>query len=414
MKKLLATGTHRVAVDAPSLDLRTAAPFQGFVDAENQGTIALIQVLEQQHEQDAGRRTGRPYRPVEHLMVAGVVEVVAAAHDAQRRGHGALARGQYRPEQQHLGFPPSLPSAPTGGRVAKQRCEGNEYGYNDIGQGEHGWAFLWKVGSGQLTLSLCFSKLCLKSSFGATDTEKTFTFAATNDSEDDDGKSVKLGFGTLPTGVSDGTNTETTVNITDSDVPTVIVCFEETSYTALEGGSVAVKVKLSADPERSETVPPDRIEQGGATSADYSEVPENVTFASGDTGKTFTFSAVSDTVDDDDQSEKLGFGTLATGVNPGTKDETMVSITDDDYPANVSSSFGAATYTAAEGSMALEQVTELYSRVYVGRQTYQTGGLGKAVWPRPGLHMANAQGKQTPSTSPSRTRRQALVRGCTR
>ena len=149
-------GTHRIAVDAQGFDFRTAAPFQGFVDAENQGTIALIQVLEQQHEQDAGRRTGRPYRPVEHLMVAGVVEVVAAAHDAQRRGHGALARGQYRPEQQHLGFPP--------GRVGKQRCEGNEYGYNDIGQGEHGWAFLWKVGSGQLTLSLCFSKLCVKSS----------------------------------------------------------------------------------------------------------------------------------------------------------------------------------------------------------------------------------------------------------
>ena len=166
-----------------------------------------------------------------------------------------------------------------------------------------------------------------------------------------------MGFATLPTGVSDGTNTETTVNITDSDVPTVIVCFEETSYTALEGGSVAVKVKLSADPERSETVPPDRIEQGGASSADYSEVPENGTFASGDTGKTFTISAVSDTVDDDDQSEKLGFGTLPTGVNPGTKDETMVSITDDDYPANVSGSFGAATYTAAEGSMALVKLT---------------------------------------------------------
>ena len=61
-------------------------------------------------------------------MIAGVVEVVAAAHDAQRRGHGALARGQYRADQQDLGFQPGLPSAPTGGRVAKQRGEGMEYG----------------------------------------------------------------------------------------------------------------------------------------------------------------------------------------------------------------------------------------------------------------------------------------------
>ena len=120
LDQLLATGTHRVAVDAPSLDLRAAAPFQSFVDAEHQRTISLVQVLEQQHEQDASRLAGRPHRPIEHLMIAGVVEVVAAAHDAQRRGHGALARGQYRADQQDLGFQP--------GRVAKQRGEGMEYG----------------------------------------------------------------------------------------------------------------------------------------------------------------------------------------------------------------------------------------------------------------------------------------------
>ena len=53
-------------------------------------------------------------------MVAGVVAVVAAAHDAPRRSHGALAWGQYRADQQDLGF--QL------GRVAKQRGEGMEYG----------------------------------------------------------------------------------------------------------------------------------------------------------------------------------------------------------------------------------------------------------------------------------------------
>ena len=55
--------------------------------------------------QDASRLTGRPHRPIEHLMIAGVGALVAAAHDAQRR-HGALARGQYRADQQHLSFPP--------------------------------------------------------------------------------------------------------------------------------------------------------------------------------------------------------------------------------------------------------------------------------------------------------------------
>ena len=158
LDQLLATGTHRVAVDAPRLDFGAATPFKGLVDAEHRRALAAVQVLEQQRQQDAGRRTGRPHRPVEHLMVAGVVPLVATSHDAQCCRHGALARGQDRTHQQHLGFPP--------GWVGKQRCEGNEYGYNDIGQGEHGWAFLWKVGSGQLTLSLYFSKLCVKSSEG--------------------------------------------------------------------------------------------------------------------------------------------------------------------------------------------------------------------------------------------------------
>ena len=97
-------GTHRIAVDAQGFDFRAAAPFQGFVDAEDQRTIALIQVLEQQHEQDASRLAGRPHRPVEHLMVAGVVEVVAAAHDAQRRGHGALAGASIAPASRIWAF----------------------------------------------------------------------------------------------------------------------------------------------------------------------------------------------------------------------------------------------------------------------------------------------------------------------
>ena len=66
-------------------------------------------------------------------MVAGVIAVIAAAHDPQGRGHGALTRGQDRAHQQYLGFPPGL--------VGKQRGEGNEYGYNGIGQGKHSWAF---------------------------------------------------------------------------------------------------------------------------------------------------------------------------------------------------------------------------------------------------------------------------------
>ena len=132
--------------------------------------------------------------------------------------------------------------------------------------------------------------------FSSTDTEKEFTFSATADDVDDDGESVKLGFGSpLPTGVTEGSTNETVVSITDNDDPSVTVSFEQGTYTVAEGGTVAVKVKLSADPERTVTIPITKDNQDGASSGDYSGVPTTVTFNSGDTEKEFTFSATQDT-----------------------------------------------------------------------------------------------------------------------
>ena len=70
-----------------------------------------------------------------------------------------------------------------------------------------------------------------------------------------------------------GSTNETTVSITDDDVPSVTVSFEQDSYTVAEGNSVTVKVKLSADPERTVTIPITKTNQGGASISDYS-VPE--------------------------------------------------------------------------------------------------------------------------------------------
>ena len=90
---------------------------------------------------------------------------------------------------------------------------------------------------------------------------------------------------------------------------------------------------LSADPERTVTIPLTKTNQGGASASDYN-VPTNVVFNDGDTEKEFTFSATEDDVDDDGESVLLGFGNpLPTGVTKGSTDETIVSITDDDHPS---------------------------------------------------------------------------------
>ena len=196
--------------------------------------------------------------------------------------------------------------------------------------------------------------------FNSGDTSKTFTFSATADTIDDDGESVDLGFGTLPTGVTAGTASTASVSITDDDVPSVSVNFGSATYsvdetdnpttTDVNESEVIVTVTLSADPERTVTIPITKTEQGGATSADYSGVPASVVFNSGETSKTFKFAATADTVDDDDESVKLTFGTMPEGVSAGTTDETTISIDDDDLPADVDVTYEQVSYTVAEGS----------------------------------------------------------------
>ena len=58
--------------------------------------------------------------------------------------------------------------------------------------------------------------------FDTGETTKDITFAATDDSEDDDGESVKLTFGTLPDRVTAGAQDETVVSIDDDDAPTSV------------------------------------------------------------------------------------------------------------------------------------------------------------------------------------------------
>ena len=176
--------------------------------------------------------------------------------------------------------------------------------------------------------------------FDAGVTSRTITFSATADSDNDDGESILLDFGTLPAGVSEGATDQTTVSITDDDVPAVTVSFGSGDYTAAEGGSVDVAVTLSADPERTVVILHHAHQPGRRElDADYT-VPATVTFDAGETSKTVRFSATQDTDNDDDESVLLDFGTLPAGVSEGATDQTTVTITDDDVPS-VTVSFGS-------------------------------------------------------------------------
>ncbi len=112
----------------------------------------------------------------------------------------------------------------------------------------------------------------------------------------------------------------------------VQVSFDSSAYALDEGAKATVTVSLDQDPGRTVTIPLTTTHLTGATEADYSWVPDDITFKSGETEKTFEFRANPDRVEDDGEAVRLGFGsTLPADVSTGSISETTVSIADVSY-----------------------------------------------------------------------------------
>ena len=185
--------------------------------------------------------------------------------------------------------------------------------------------------------------------FESEETSKSISFAAVDDSEDDDDERVTIELGALPNRVREGAPGETTVAIVDNDVPRISVTFVQSTYTVREGTGENIRVTLSGVPERTVEIPLTVVERGGATSSDYAGVPGSVTFNSRETEQTIAFVASDDGEDDDGESVRLSLGALPERVTAGAITRTDIGITDDDLP-EVSVSFEESDYEVIEGN----------------------------------------------------------------
>ena len=109
------------------------------------------------------------------------------------------------------------------------------------------------------------------------------------------------------------------------------VNFDAARYNATEGGLNAI-VTVVLDAAREEPVEILLTVEGrsGATSDDWSGVPSALTFGAFETRKTFTLVAEDDTVEDDGEMVRLGFGTLPEGFFAGFPATADVTLIDDD------------------------------------------------------------------------------------
>ena len=156
---------------------------------------------------------------------------------------------------------------------------------------------------------------------------QTVTVSGVDDPDSTD-ESVTVSLSAMNGGYS-GRGATVTVNVVDDDgLRSVSVSFGQTSYRVSEGSEVDVEVRFSEPPQRAVQVPITATGEGGATTSDYSGVPASVTFGASDTGKSFTFSALSDSAEDDGEAVELGFGSMPEGVTAGSPARATVTIDD--------------------------------------------------------------------------------------
>ena len=112
----------------------------------------------------------------------------------------------------------------------------------------------------------------------------------------------------------------------------VAVSFGSASASITEGGSATVTLTLATAPAAGTTVtvPITATRGTGLGATEYSGVPASVTFAAGDTSKSFTVTAADDTLDEPDEELTLELGTLPDGYVAGTNSELVITVVDDD------------------------------------------------------------------------------------
>ena len=133
---------------------------------------------------------------------------------------------------------------------------------------------------------------------------------------------------------SHGNTLETTTSILDDEVPpTPVATLSVASYAIAEGDSLDVTVALDRDPVGEGEVVVPLVASGvrGGNAADWSGIPQGLTFGNGAArSQTFAITATDDAEDDDGEGLVLRFGQMPAGVVAGDPSRVTVYIADND------------------------------------------------------------------------------------
>ena len=124
-------GAYRVAINAFGCDALTPSALNRVVNAQHNGS-GRHENVEQQSQQHTRCSPGAPFGTVEHAMAVDEPSLVHQAHDAQKAGHGMLARRQDGTGQQSFSVPPTPLKEQRRKRQDHRGEAGRQAGHGDV------------------------------------------------------------------------------------------------------------------------------------------------------------------------------------------------------------------------------------------------------------------------------------------
>ncbi|NET00251.1 MAG: DUF4114 domain-containing protein [Sphaerospermopsis sp. SIO1G1] len=171
--------------------------------------------------------------------------------------------------------------------------------------------------------------------FAQGETEKTFTVQTTANSlfESDETFTVELTNATGGAEIDDTQNTATGTINNDDPVPV----FSIASATATEGSDLVFTVTRTGDAESEQAVDVSTSIDSGETAEaeDFTATPETLTFAQGETEKTFTVQTTQDFLVEEDEKFTVSLNSATNGATISSTNGTAEgTINDNDVPFN--------------------------------------------------------------------------------
>ena len=196
----------------------------------------------------------------------------------------------------------------------------------------------YATSAGTATAGSDYTESSGTASFADGVTTASFTVPITDDTEDEGDETVNLSLSGPGGGAVIGTPDAATLSIIDNDGPPAIR-FSSPTYSVVESeGPATITLLRSGSPDPEVTVDIVYPNTAGDPSAateneDYTQGPGSVTFAAGETTRTFTIGITDDTDDEPDETVQMGLANPTGGASLGDPSQAVLTIVDDDEPA---------------------------------------------------------------------------------